>query len=347
MNRLTCALAFLALGACIPSALNPGDKVTVTGKALNQDKSAIANTQLTLERSGNSACLFLGSFQSPKTDANGAYTLNLTGADTQNGDTARCFRLSTPAGSKGAIASVDFLMQVTDVQVPDLQVWNGTLTPTQTADGAQLDFGDLSQSHGFNNLSFAVTVKGADGVAWVKNGATSPIAFSDAVLEDFTATATASADHAVKGSGTTFTQHYTSDGVALPSRNVVPASRGAHCDYPSAPATCPLTDGKLASTALGTANAPVSQVVITLAAAKNLKKAVLRGASFTSAAAMVLEGSTDGTTFTKLTDVAPSGGYQELTLTGASGVTKVRLSGTATSGGTLAISALDELSLFE
>ncbi len=348
MNRLTLGLAFLALGsACIPTALNPDDKVNVTGKALNQDKTPLANASLTLERSAGSACVVLTSFKTLTTDAQGAFTLALTGADTQSGDTARCFRLSAPAGANGAGASVNFLIQVTDVQVPDLQLWNGAVATTQTADGAQLAFEDLSQSHGFNNLTFSAVLKGADGTAWTKADASSPLAFSDAVLEDFALTGSLSTTHEVKGSGTTFTQSFSSDAVALPSHHLVPASRGASCAYTGAPATCPLTDGKLASVTLGSADANVSELTVTLAAPKLLKKAVLRGASFSNAAALSLEGSADGTTWAKLADVATFGGYQELTLTGSTAVNQVRLKGTPTSGATLNVLTLDELSLFE
>jgi hypothetical protein len=350
MKKLTlslCALA-VAVSGCVETALNPSDKVAVTGKALNQDKSPIANTELTLTRSGNSACILMESFQKPKTDATGGYSLELSGADTQNGDIARCFTLAAPAQSSGANASVNFLMQVTAVNVPSLQLWNGAPQATATATGAQLSWTDLSASHNINNSSFSVTLKGADGAAWVKSGVTSPVSFSDAVLEDFTATAFAATSNTVKGSGTTFTQSFQSDSVSVPSHDKVPASRAATCTYTDAPAACPLTDGKLAPVAFSqTAGHTVSEITITLASPKVLKTAVLRNLAVLGAASLELGTSPDGTTFTKVADVALLTPYQELSLTGSTPVTAVRLRGTASSGQTLTFTGLDELSLFE
>jgi hypothetical protein len=350
MNKLTlllCAVVITTSG-CIETALNPSDKVSVTGKALNQDKSPIANTALALTRSSNSACILMENFQQPKTDGSGAWSVALTGADTQTGDIARCFTLAVPQQQSGANASVNFLMQVTAVAVPDLQVWNGAPKATQTALGAQLEWTDLSTTHGINNSSFSAIVKGADGVAWQKDGATSPVAFSDAVLEDFTATGLATTANTVKGSGTTFTQTFQSDTVAIPSRDVKPVSRGASCTYTDAPAACPLTDGKLAPVVFQTTQGhSVSEITITFASPKIVTTAVLRNLQVMGAASLELGTSVDGTTFTKVADVALLQRYQELSLTGGTAaVTAIKLKGTANSGQTLQFTGLDELSVF-
>ncbi|MFT3839305.1 MAG: hypothetical protein QM723_20145 [Myxococcaceae bacterium] len=351
MNKLTlllCAVVVVTSG-CIETTLNPSDKVSVTGKALNQDKTAIANTELKLTRASNSACLLMESFSKPKTDGSGGYSLELTGADTQNGNLARCFTLAVPQQQNGANASVNFLMQVTKVDVPDVQVWNGAPKATATATGAQLEFTDLASTHNINGSTFIAIVKNADGEIWEKSDAASPVAFSDAALEDFTATAYATTSHTVKGSGTTFTQTFQSDSVSVPSHNKVPASRGATCAYTNAPALCPLTDGKVTPVVFQTSQGQsVSQITLTLPAAKMLKTAVLRNLSVLGAASLELGTSVDGVTFTKVADVQVLGRYQELSLSpGSAAVTQIRLTGTASSGQTLQITGLDELSLFE
>src|SRR5207248_2730024 len=49
---------FALLGcACVESALNPTDKVTVTGQALNEDKSPLANASIHVQRDGSSTCI--------------------------------------------------------------------------------------------------------------------------------------------------------------------------------------------------------------------------------------------------------------------------------------------------
>ncbi len=337
------AVGFMAPG-CVQSALNPSDAVTLSGKAQHEDKSPLASAELALVRSDNSACVGTSAFAKPTTDAQGAFQVPMKGSDTQNGDVARCFRLSLPVGAQGAQLSADFLVQVTQVEVPTLQQWNGAPAASLTATGAQLTFVDLGSTHGLPGLDYSLTAQVGAAVAWASPHVVSPVAFSDALLEDFSATASVSASSPVKGSGTTFTLRYQCDGVALPTHAKVPASRGAACAYAGAPTVCPLTDGKVDKVALGSG---VTDVTVTLPAAKLLKKAVLRGVGVSPSATVVLEGSPDGVTFSHLADVGALDAYQELDLTGATAITQVRLKGTRTDGGTFAVSSLDELSLFE
>jgi hypothetical protein len=340
---LSAAVAMVLTG-CVQSALNPTDKVVLSGAAQNEDKSPLSSTELSLERSSGSACLIVAAFAKPSTDAQGAFTSNLTGADSQNGDVARCFRLALPAGAKGAAVWADFLVQVTDVKVPTLQQWNGAVSASAAAAGAEFKYTDLSGTHGLNGLDYTVEARAGNGTVWMVEKAASPVAFSDYVLEDFTVTATAIASTPVKGSGTTFTLRYQTDATTLPLRTLVPVSRGAACAYTGAPAVCPLTDGKTDRVQFA---AGIPDVTVTLATAKVLKKAVLRGAQFSAPATVVLEGSADGTTWTSLATVAVGGEYQELSLTAAPAVKQVRVKGTRTDTGTFAILNLDELSLFE
>lgn len=339
----TAVWCLLAVSGCVQTALNPNDKVTVTGTALAEDKSPIASADLSLRRAVTSTCLSPPEFAKLKTDAQGAFSHNLTGADTQKDDVALCFRLVPPSSVRGATATVDFLMQVTKVEVPTVQLWTGSPTATSTGSGAQVVFTDLSASHGLSGLKFTADLTSGGGAVWSISDASSPVVLSAAVLEDFSAvSATLATSNQVKGSGTTFILRYQSDSVDVPLGTLVPVSRGADCTYNKAPTVCPLTDGKLAKNALDAA----SEVKVTLAAPKALKKVVLRGLSLSGPSNVVLEGSADGTTWTKLVDLTAAA-YQEVNLAGAGTVAYARVRGTRTDGGAFNILTLDELSLFE
>ena len=346
------AFAFWSLAGvlsvgCVQSALNPGDPVTATGSALNQDKSPLSGAELTLTRSENSVCGITAAFSKPKTDGSGGFTQQLTGKDTQNGDLARCFQLSLPPGAGGAQTSAEFLMQVTDVKIPALQRWTGAVSVGQGAGGAQLSFTDLSSSHGLPGLAYTTTVSSGAATVWRKVQVSSPIAFHDEVLEDFpNAVATASASRDVKGSGTTFLVHYASDGAPLPGRQKIPASRGAPCTYAGAPAgACPLTDGRADKVLMGGA---AQQVLLQLPAAKAIKKLVVRGLVVSVPSLPTLEGSNDGASWTTLATLSDSDPYQELDLpAGTAAFSQYRLGGTRTGTGSFAVLGLDELSLFE
>lgn len=340
---MTWALA--SLTGCVESALNPGDSVSVTGSALEEDKSPLAAVELLLERSENSACLLTTGFGTVKTDSAGAYRHALTGAQTQNGEIARCFRLKLPRGDRGAEVGADFLVQITQVQVPALQRWRGSVAATQGAAGVELAFVDLSKSHGLSGLRYTALVRAGGGVLWERKDAVSPVVLSDFVLEDFAAaSATLVTSSEQKGSGTTFTLRHETDSASLPQRQKVPASRGAGCSYSGAPASCPLTDGKLERVSLAN---DVTELTVSLTSPRTLKKVVLRGFGASVPATIVLEGS-NGASWTKLADLSATEEFQEVDLlAGTPPIQTVRLRGTRTDGGTFALRTIAELSVFE
>src|SRR4051812_42095000 len=100
------AAALMGLVGCVESGLNPDDAVVMKGTALNENKSPITDTTLKLYRSANSACVLPDHYRDVKTDSVGKYSLDLTGAETQSGDLARCFDLAILADEKGAHADV-------------------------------------------------------------------------------------------------------------------------------------------------------------------------------------------------------------------------------------------------
>lgn len=335
-------LAALA-SSCVESALNPTDPVALHGQALFEDKRPMSGAKLELFRSANSACVGVGDFASLTADAQGMFHFDMTGADTQSGEYARCFRLKTPKGSKGATVEADFLVQLREVQVPTLQEWNGAVAVSATANGASISFAPLGSTHGVDGQSYILEARSGGGQVWSAANAASPAELSPWVLEDFSAvTATLSTRHEVKGSGTTFTLRYRSDELAIPVTPKIPVSRGASCAYNLAPSTCPLTDGQLTSVHFE----QVPELTLELAQAKDVKKAVFRGLAFSGPASVVLEGSADNSVWTKLADV-PNDAFCQLDLANGSNTRYLRVRGTRSDAGTFTLQSLSELSIFE
>lgn len=299
---LPAAAAVIGLAGCVESGLNPEDAVVVKGTALRENKSPVTETTLKLHRSVNSACVLPDHYRDIKTDTVGKYSLELTGAETQNGDLARCFLLSVPPDAKGAGLSVEFLMQVTEIEVPELHVWNGAVAATSSGDGAELTFKKIFDTHSFDTEA-TLTLRSGGEVAWRAPATSSPVALSAYVLEDALHKAQLHAKREVKGSGVAFHLSYDSDEVALEQKQLVPASRGAACRLGAAnhDTGCPYTDGKFTPHAGDAAN----DLTLTFAQPKKLKKAVLRHFSHSIASQVVLQGSADnGATWTKLAQLA-------------------------------------------
>ncbi len=351
---VSCATAVVGLG-CTKSEVDVDADIVLTGTLLNENKQPLANALVQIDRSTNSACAFSlfggGNWKTLKTGADGTFTLNLLGADARNGDVARCFYLRAPESAKGSNAAVSFLVQSETVQIPPLQQWDGAVEATATSDGVQVTFQNISASHtGMSDKHTVQVEKGATHEKiWETSNVSSSVLLSDYVLEDVTdASAQVFTSNNIKGSNTTFDFSYYASEVALPQRPRVPVSRGASCTFPEAPATCPLTDGNLSSWGLFAGNP--REVVIQLARPAVLRKAVLRDLKADQLPTeLVLEGSSDGTTWVPLANVLKGPevpGFAELDLSGTTAVSQVRLRGTSTSA-SFKLRKLNELSLFE
>lgn len=360
MNRwmlAICAATAVSTG-CTTSAVEAEADILLTGKALKEDGQPLADTLLNINRSPNSACSFsfFGglSWKKVKTERDGTFELELLGADTQNGSTARCFELQVPGNGKGSYMYAAFLIQSEQVQVPVLQPWGFNPTPTAGTGSVSVSFQDISAIHQGAHEGHVVHVtKKSGGGIWVTPAQMqSPVVINDELLEDATdLQAVVSVTRKITGSNTTFTLHNSGDPVALPTRSRVPVSRGASCTYPSSPATCPLTDGDL-STSVSFPEG-TREVVIQLPQPKVLRKAVLRqlGVFFTPRE-LVLEGSADGTTWVALANLLEGSvllrEYQELTLSHPTALSHVRVRASASSSSNNDyIQKLSELSLFE
>jgi hypothetical protein len=344
-----------ASSGCTTSTVQPEAEITLSGKVLKEDGQPLADTLLNMTRSANSSCsfsIFGGlSWKKVKTESDGTFRLELLGADTQNGSTARCFELQVPGSGRGSNMSAAFLVQTEQVQVPVLQPWGFNPTATAGTGSVSVSFQDISAIHQGTHEGHTLHVtKRSGGAVWIGPQVQSPVVVNDELLEDATdLQASISVYRKITASGTTFTLYNSGDPVALPARSRVPVSRGASCTYPSSPATCPLTDGDLSSPV--TFPEGTREVVIQLPQPKVLRKAVLRQLFvFFTPRELVLEGSADGTNWVALANLldgsSPLREYHELTLSHSTPLSQVRVRA-APSGSNDYIQKLSELSLFE
>lgn len=354
--RISALLAAVALTGCVESALNPDDPVKVKGTALNEDKTPMANVELTLARSANNLCVLTETFAALKTDADGTFAHDMIGKDTQTDkDLARCFVLRLPAQSSGAYAFHDFFIQVTDVSIPSLQLWTGGVVAAQTADGATVTYNSVLDTHPVTNpnYGFTLTIDGTAGnnFLWRSESVTSPVTLSDYVLEDYTtAKAQIFTGGETKGSGTTFHSSYASNTVGVTGHAKRPVTRGVNCtfEHTTPDKICALTDGKMDLT-LPPEN--TMEARIQMPTSKVLKKAVFRGLELgVNFKNLIIEGSSDGATFTQLAQVADAAKVQkkffEVDLTGPA-VTIVRVKAVDQNSAPLKLTGMRELSLFE
>lgn len=357
MNRwMTAAFAaVMTCAGCADSSVDPEANVTLTGKVLKEDKQPLADTLLTINRASNSECIFTffdgANWKSLKTGADGTFRMELLGADTRNGDTARCFEVHAPGTGRGDYLYAWFTIQSENVQVPVLQQWTGSPSSEATAGGVSVSFKPISDTQpdasGAHTLN--VTQK-SSGALWQSTAAQSPVLLNDDLLEDADAEASLFVyRRQLPGSNSHFNIYYQSASVALPRRARVPVSRGASCTYAGAPATCPLTDGQLGSSP--SFQEGTQEVVIQLPQPKVLRKAVLRNLALDfPPSELVLEGSGDGTQWVALTNLMEgtpkAHDFIEVTLSNPTPVSQVRLRATS-SDARKRILTLNELSLFE
>jgi hypothetical protein len=350
-----CAAAVASSG-CTKSEVAADVDITLSGKVLKEDGQPLANTLLSMNRSTNSECIFslFGGldWKSVKTGADGTFSTQLLGADTQNGSTARCFELQIPGTGEGSYMYAQFLLQTETLQLPTLQQWTFTPSAAAGADGVSVSFKDISAAQDATAGEHAVSVrKQSSGTIWVSSSVHSPALLNDDLLEDVTdLEAVVSSTRKVAGSKTTITLYNMGTPVALPQRARVPVSRGASCTYTGAPTTaCPLTDGNLGSPV--TFQQGVREVVIQLPKPTVLRKAVLRNLDVTyPPTELVLEGSSDGAQWVALASLLEGGvlthQFLEVPLSNSTPLSQVRLRATS-SNDTFGFNALNEVSLFE
>jgi len=350
----TLTLGVLAVsGGCTESKVEEGQDIALSGRLLDEAGAPLSEALLKVYRSENSACAlaaFSSSWRSVKTRADGTFGFDLLGADTRNGSIARCFIVRSPEQPQGRHVSASFLIQESEVALPPIQEWSGSLTVAAEAQGVSVSFRPLSATHGGTSNEHVLYLYPPSGrEAWQVLKASSPVHLSDYVLEDARdLEASLITQRDGKAGSVTVGFTYSSDDVVLPRRALVPVSRGASCTYPNAETPCRLTNGDLGGAVLFQEG--VKEVTVQLSRPAVLRKAVLR--NFGVAGTMnelVLEGSADGTQWVSLANLLDENSerpFRELDLTATTAVSQVRVRAVPRdSAGRL--HALGQLSLFE
>ncbi|WPB74066.1 hypothetical protein KYC5002_34170 [Archangium violaceum] len=363
MNRwmkVSC-VALVAASGCTGSQVDPELEIQLSGKVLKEDGQPLADTLLKMNRSANSSCLFslFGGldWKSMKTKTDGTFSEELLGADTQAGGLARCFEVRIPrTGTGGNYGYASFIIQTEAVQLPLLQQWTGKPSAAAGADGVSVSYEGLTATQTGNSGTHTLTVTDSSGSIWVSRNVSSPVPLNDDLLEDAAnLKARASILREAELNKTKFSLYNEGDDVALPKRARVPLSRGASCTYPEAPATCPMTDGNLSSVV--NFKQGTLEVAIPLPQPKVLRKAVVRKLDMSFGATtkeLVLEGSTDGSTWVVLANLLGSQSivqpFYEATLSHPTALSHVRLRAAGTpinAENPFYIAQLSELSFFE
>jgi hypothetical protein len=284
-----------------------------------------------------------------KTGADGSFSLEMLGADTQNGNLARCFFMRVP-GQGGRSVEIEFLVKNATVPVPTLQEWSGAPAAALSGNGVSVTFRNLAsvQAGVTATHSLEVRKKGSSRI-WPVAGIQSPTQLSPYALEDVTDLEVAVFGYRkVEDSGNPITIRYDGDAAAVPQRvGLVPVSRGASCVYTDAPTVCPFTDGNLGVSPSFKDN--TREVTLQLAQPKVLRKAVVRNLdTFFTPRELVLEGSADGTTWVPLVNLLQGGDpihFGEFDLNHSTPLSQVRIRSTGDDNS--GITSLSEVSLFE
>ncbi|WXH31901.1 hypothetical protein WA016_05880 [Myxococcus stipitatus] len=340
-------------GGCTESKVDEDQDILIKGKAIDESGAPLSETLLKIHRGDNSACslaIFSSTWRSVKTRTDGTFELDLLGADTRSGSFARCFIIASPTRAEGRGVSASFLVQASEVALPTLQEWTGTLTATAAAQGVSVNFRPLSATHGAGEDEYTLAVRGPNVFPiWAAYKVTPPVSLSDYALEDAAnLKAVASAERDAKVGDVTVDLSYSSDTVALPRRTRVPVSRGATCTYVGAELPCRLTNGDLGNVV--NFQSGVREVSFRLPRAVVPRKAVLRNFVLNgSMSELVLEGSADGTQWASLANLLAGAGAQafmEVDLTGTTAVSQVRIRAVPRDA-TSDLRSLAQLSLFE
>lgn len=273
MKRILTAVLTLSLLACgEDSQLDPEDSVTVTGRATRQDGSALSGRSAILIKEPDvgevltGATAVLGSLglaclseEPPElcrsarrstTDASGNFRFELLGKDTQGSvGQASHFNLAVHAPARsgavsGASRTERFIIQHTELQTPELKLWEPRLTVAADASEATVTFDALPE--GATGARVAFQVPGGDlwSGAYVSGEPIDARLLEDAEGTVFIRTTTSQQREEIS-----FESHHTSEALTFKGLAGAPPSRNASCvatgasGVPVEVSPCALTDG--------------------------------------------------------------------------------------------------------
>ena len=359
MRRLLVVLFLAAtLAACESSNLDRSAAVVVSGRVLRADGTPAGGAPVALEREPTAGEVITGlvviplslftacladppaalcqgrSVKRATTSADGSYSFNLTGRDTQTAfGNARSFSLS--AEVSGALVTADFRIQTQSLRLPDLQAWQ----PAVTVVPGRIAWDPPAPG------SYQVVVEDSGGqLVWTFDSTRTEVTYDPRLLEDTTGSLAVSSLTKTTAEGTTVGVRRQSARVLYRSTAGPPVSRGRPCSVgpagtPVSP--CPLTDGNLANTlprpattttsTTGSTAAPVADTVtVDLGRAVEVSLVAVRGCS------CEVERSADGQAWTS---VGRAAGYTAVVPSRTGPARFIRLTGS--------ISQLREVSVWE
>ncbi|GAA3440440.1 discoidin domain-containing protein [Kutzneria kofuensis] len=339
-TRAAALLVVAALAAgCAQSKVPTNAKVTLTGRVDRQDGTPAGNLRLALTRipdlgevafQGIPVAATLGTacladdppplcklLQRTETDANGTYTVHMTGSDVQGTfNTATNFDLTAQlprTGSEvdGPSVRAGFQIQRTELTVPVLRFWE----PDHVSAGGDAKNVTLDWS-AFKNVNEYAAHFAVDGQEiWTDTA--EPGATMDArAFEDANGVVHISAAAGAPGPDTTFQLWYTSQGIGFRGTAGAPESRGKPCYAEGQQSPCTLTDGSF-DHPLAEPSCPEAQCSVNGWVSVDLGKPEPVGAVFARAnpaGGLTVETSDDGKNWTARGNATDSGRFQKITL---------------------------------
>ncbi len=326
MQRVAAVLAALSIGAsgCSFSSVDPDADVSISGRALNSDGAPLADASVLLFKQADIGEVLFGSIlavgslsticflpeppsicekgQRVTTDADGRYSFELTGEDTQ-GTLGTASTMNVVFSGKSGSATLSFTAEGTEISLPDTQLWDAR---PRRRGSVGLSWRELPGSAGGKQAySVQLYASRTGAPLWSESASSTRGAVDPRILESaqgFIAAGASAQPSGASGAGGV-RANFLSTRVPVTSSVGAPPSRGKRCAAvtgtgpvkAAAFGRCAATDGKLDAPARLTAQGPgpVTGVVVDLGSSRRIELAVARGFS----GQLLLETSTDGTNF--------------------------------------------------
>ena len=332
------ALVSLLLLGCTQSKVDSDAELHLTGSVLTPAGAPASDARVTLVKVADlgelvvGGVIALGTFGAvclvddppsicdgahrADADEQGAFTIDLTGKDTQ-GFVGQASDLDLTAKSGDLISNVRFKVQHEELTLPPLRLWDQALTTSTSGGSLTATWGALPADYGDSPEYTLRFVDGDGALIWGAPDVDPGAEVDRRLLEDRRGSVELTAATEADGPDTTF--RFTFFGRPGTFEGAGPApSRGRPCSAATVDGAattldpCPLTDGDLATSGGFSADGTVrSAAIVDLGSTRAVQLIVARGAI----GPVTVETSTDGTAWTfagsssgSLVGVVPPGG---------------------------------------